>query len=461
MKKITFLLLFSCACFFAQNSNIQFTNSSYPFGLKPTNIQNSDAKDAYIQWKNAFVDTNCGGGRARVKFDDPNFTVSEGIAYGMLLAAYANDKELLDGLWKYYKSHRNANGVMHWKIKGCDTVDGQNGATDAELDVAIALIVAGKRFGNSGEINYDNDAKELIAAMKQHEIEAGTFVLKPGDAWGGSDNTNPSYFAPGYFRVYGEFTNDVQFWNNVTQKSYAVLNANLSVNNAVDCLVSDWCKADGSYSDIVPWAFNSGKSFYYDAARTPWRIATDFLWYGKAEASDYLKKCENFVNRVGGLNNIKAGYHQDGTSVHNFNDPVFTGSFASALLVVNNQTTVDNAYATTKNLTSTQYFATTLRVLYMFTLSGNLFNPVSEVLSVEEVKENKVKQILYPNPTTNELRLVNFKLGNKVTIYNALGKEIMTADVKNSNMELVDVSRLSSGIYFINSGNVKIKFIKK
>ena len=460
MKKITLLCLLSIVSIFSQNSNIQFENIAYPFGDMPTNVQTSDLRDAYIQWKNAFVDTNCTNGRARVKFDNPNFTVSEGIAYGMLLSAYANDKELFDGLWKYYQSHTNANGVMHWKIEGCNTVNGQNGATDAELDVAIALIVAGKRFGNTSGIDYHQEAKDLIAIMKQHEVEANSYVLKPGDAWGGSNNTNPSYFAPGYFRVYGEFTNDVQFWNNVKTKTYEILNANLSVNNAVDCLVSDWCKADGSYSDIVPWAFNSGKSFYYDAARTPWRIATDFLWYGKTEASDYLKKCENFVNRVGGIDNITAGYNQNGTQIHTFKDPTYTGSFAASLMN-SGQSTVDNAYTTTKNLTSTAYFATTLRVLYMFTLSGNLFNPVSGVLSTEEVTQEKKNVIVYPNPATNELRLVNFKLGNKVKIYNMLGKVIMTTDVKNSNMEMVNVSQLPSGIYFINSNGVKIKFIKK
>ncbi|WP_299617398.1 glycosyl hydrolase family 8 [uncultured Tenacibaculum sp.] len=459
MRKITLLLLFCVVSIVAQNSNIQFSNTTYPFGSMPSNVQEADLKDAYVQWKANFA-TTCTGGRARIKFDDPNFTVSEGIAYGMLLSAYANDKELFDGLWKYYKSHTNANGVMNWKIEGCDTVNGQNGATDAELDAAIALIIAGNRFGNTGILNYHQEAKDLIAIMKQHEIEATSYVLKPGDAWGGSNNTNPSYFAPAYFRVYGKFTNDVQFWDNVTAKTYEILNANLSVNNAVDCLVSDWCKADGSYSDIVPWAFNSGKSFYYDAARTPWRIATDYIWFGKTDASSYLAKCENFVSRVGGLDNITAGYNQDGTQIHTFKDPTYTGSFAASLMN-SNQTVVDNAYSTTKNLTSTAYFATTLRVIYMFTLSGNFYNPVSEVLSNEEVVQQQKDIIIYPNPTTNELRLVNFELGKKVKIYNTLGKEIMTTDVKNSNMELVDVSELPTGIYFINSGKVKIKFIKK
>lgn len=468
MKTFLICLFLSIYCSVAQNSAIQFTNADYPFGSKPTNVQSNDLEQAYLDWKNRFADASCSDGRARVKFDDPNFSVSEGIAYGMLLSAYANDKELFDGLWKYYKSHRNPNGVMHWKINGCDTVDGQNGATDAELDAAIALIIAGNRFDNSGTINYHEDAKELIAVMKQHEVEANTYVLKPGDAWGGSNNTNPSYFAPGYYKVYGEFTNDQQFWNNVIVKTYEVLNANLSTNNAVGGLVSDWCKADGTYSDIVPWAHNAGKSYYYDAARTPWRIATDYLWFGENNAKDYLSKCQNFVTGVGGINKITAGYNQDGTQIPGnsgtpYKDVVFTGAFSSALMISTNQNMVDEAYTALKSQTSNAYFANTLRVLYMYTMSGNLYNPNANtaVLNTEEFNNQKINSIAYPNPSSEKLHLTNFDLGSIIKIYDSVGKEVMSISVKNANIDVLNISTLSPGVYFIKSKKKTIRFIRK
>jgi endo-1,4-beta-D-glucanase Y len=64
----------------------------------------------------------------------------------MLLAAYAAVKTTFDGLWKYYLSQKNSNGVMNWKIGGCTGVTGQNGATDAELDAAMALIIASEQW---------------------------------------------------------------------------------------------------------------------------------------------------------------------------------------------------------------------------------------------------------------------------------------------------------------------------
>lgn len=393
MKIITTLLMSLMVFSFAnaQNSNINYLNKNYEYGTLPNNIGSTDMQTAYTTWKATYVESTCSNGSARIRFDDPAYTVSEGIAYGMLLSAYANDQELFDGLWSYYQINSNSNGVMNWKILGCTTVEGFGGATDAEIDVAIALIIAGNRFGNNSGVNYHNDAETLIAAIKEHEVESGTFVLKPGDSWGGSQNTNPSYLAPGYFKVYGEFTNDQTFWNNVANKSYQILNANLSVNNAVDCLVSDWCKADGSYSDIVPWAYESGRTYYYDAARTPWRIATDYVWYGSAESASYTGKCRNFVSSKGGINQIKAGYTQSGNVIGDYQDPTFTGAFASAILSSTSQSEVNTAYTTLKNQTSTAYFASTLRVLYMYTMSGNLYNPLADddtdSLSVSSISE--------------------------------------------------------------------------
>ncbi|MER3524273.1 MAG: hypothetical protein C4326_09455 [Ignavibacteria bacterium] len=47
-------------------------------------------------------------------------------------------------------------------------------------------------------MNYLQQAITQINRVYQHEVERNTYVLKPGDTWGGSSVTNPSYFAPAY-----------------------------------------------------------------------------------------------------------------------------------------------------------------------------------------------------------------------------------------------------------------------
>ena len=350
-------------------------NKTYGYGTMPTNKNSQDAISNYNTWKTNFVEA-CANGRFRVKFDDRSQTVSEGIGYGMLLSAYAGDRTLFDGLWNYYKDNRNGNGVMNWKINGCSGTLGSNGATDSEVDAAMALIVADYQWGATGSINYKNDAKTLITAIKNFEVEAGSYVLKPGDQFGGSNLTNASYFAPGYFRTFATYMNDT-FWNNVADKTYVVINNNLTVNNAAGGLVSDWSTASGSYSSSAGGYANGGKNYSYDAARTPWRIAVDYVWYGNASAKAYSKKSSDFVRvNLGGSQNVKDGYSQNGSAVSNYHNSTFVGAFASAAMGGENQSHLDNSYSDLKGINDAgSYFNQTLKTLYLFLLTGNFYLP--------------------------------------------------------------------------------------
>ena len=348
-------------------------NRAYPNGLMATNKNSQDAATNYSTWKTNYLEA-CNNGRFRVKFDDRSQTVSEGIGYGMLLSAYAAERSIFDGLWNYYKDNRNGNGVMNWKTSGCSGTIGYNGATDSEVDVAMALIVADYQWGSTGTINYKNDAKALISAIKNFEVEAGSFVLKPGDQFGGSSNTNPSYFAPGYFRAFAAYTND-NFWISVADKCYVVINNNLSVNNAVGGLVSDWCQASGNYS--------AGRNYSYDAARTPWRIAVDYAWYGNTSAKAYSKKSSDFVRiNLGGSQNVKDGYSQNGSAISGYHNSTFVGAFACAAMGGENQAHLDNSYGDLKGLNDAgSYFNQSLKTLYLFFLSGNFYLPGATVVN--------------------------------------------------------------------------------
>ena len=350
-------------------------NKTYGFGTMPTNKNSSDAISNYNTWKTNFVEA-CANGRFRVKFDTRSQTVSEGIGYGMLLSAYAGDRILFDGLWNYYKDNRNGNGVMNWKINGCSGTLGANGATDSEVDAAMALIVADYQWGSTGAINYKNDARTLITAIKNFEVEAGSYVLKPGDQFGGSNLTNASYFAPGYFRAFATYMND-SFWNNVADKAYVVINNNLTVNNAAGGLVSDWSTASGSYSSAAGGYANGGRNYSYDAARTPWRIAVDYVWYGNASAKAYSKKSSDFVRvNLGGSQNVKDGYSQNGSAISSYHNSTFVGAFASAAMAGENQTHLDNSYSDLKGINdANSYFNQTLKTLYLFLLTGNFYLP--------------------------------------------------------------------------------------
>ena len=457
------LLLLSIAflCLKSHSQTQPFpANKSYLYGLAATNKSSQDAKNNYDIWKTNFVE-DCANQRKRIKFDNPSQTVSEGIGYGMLLSVYMADKTLFDGLWLYYKDNRNSNGVMNWRINGCSGVDGANGATDAELDVAFALIVADYQWGSTANINYKTDAKTLIAAVKAHEIEANTFVLKPGDQFGGSQITNPSYFSPAYYRAFGTFTNDVTFWNQVASKSYVIINNNLTVNNAVGGLVSDWCTESGAYSSQAGGYNNAGKSYTYDAARTPWRIAVDYLWYGNTDAKTYSKKSSDFVRiNLGGSANIKDGYNQDGSLRGQWHNATFVGAFACAAMAGENQAHLNTSYTDLNNLNEpTSYFNQTLKTLYSFLLTGNFYLPPTATLSNESFDIEKSTVTLYPNPSADKFTVFAPEKST-ILVISPQGK-IISEQKTNAETTEINLANHSSGLYLIKITNENKSITKK
>jgi endoglucanase len=113
--------------------------------------------------KNPFFHNNAG--RAYVHFNQDGVsspkdavTVSEAVGFGMLAAVLAGPKYDFDAFLKMYESFSNArSGMMGWEIverggvlKFNDDLNanGNDSATDGDMDAAVALILAGERFSD-------------------------------------------------------------------------------------------------------------------------------------------------------------------------------------------------------------------------------------------------------------------------------------------------------------------------
>ncbi|MBI4129048.1 MAG: hypothetical protein HY460_03260, partial [Parcubacteria group bacterium] len=240
----------------------------------------------YAEWKRRFVTAQgAGAGGLRVQMPEDNYnTVSEGQGYGLLLAVFNNDRATFDALWNYTKRYRDTRGLMHWRIDRYGAVTGKNAATDGDEDIAFALLAASKKWNA-----YTTEARNYIAAIYAYEVEAGTFVLKPGDVWGGSDATNPSYFAPAYYKEFARFTGNTG-WIKVADKSYEILRL---ARNASTGLVPEWTTAQGTSATRITWNA-SRDNFSYNAVRTPWRIALDWSWNSDPRAYDITNTMTRF-----------------------------------------------------------------------------------------------------------------------------------------------------------------------
>lgn len=287
----------------------------------PSVNRNYHVRERYEEWKRDNVTADGAGGELRVKRPnepglEPNSTVSEGIAYGMLLAVYMNDQSLFDALWRYEQKWLNDNKLMHWYINAAGTqILGENAASDADEDMAWALVMADRQWGGSGSLDrsYLDWAKDQIQRVWDFQILEGK-LLKPGDKWGGWDVTNISYFAPSYYRVFAQVTGN-QGWHDVVTTSYDALNNSLKpeYGNVENGLVPAWSSSEGE----LP---RDPKHYQYDSCRTPFRIGLDYCHFGEPRAKEYLDKISGFFSGVGAANLVD-GYELNGTPRPEFGGP--------------------------------------------------------------------------------------------------------------------------------------------
>ena len=349
--------------------------ATYNFGIKPQFHKWNDVQNIYQGWRSSFVESD--GELTRVKFDDPDYTVSEGIAYGMLISVYMdnalnNTRADFDGMWAYYKKFRNASGVMDWKVDGFSTVVATGGASDAELDAAVALLMAHKQWG---EDSYLADALELISIIKEHEVTPEGILL-PGDQW---NTLNPSYYSWAGFELFAAVDPaNADFWLNVRDKQYSLAQ---SAAHSSTGLIPNWIDETGA-ADDPGTGYAYPENFGFDAVRIPWRAAWAYTWYGHSEAQAIASKIGHWSlsKTEGNPAAIRDGYTLSG-AVETGRDgyeagPAFTGAFATASMTdAELQGYLDATYAQLSIQTGDYpYYQVTLQVLYTLLLTGNMPN---------------------------------------------------------------------------------------
>lgn len=295
-----------------------------------------------------------------------NTFVSEGIGYGMLMMVYFSDNTTsyqtqFDKLWAFYKAGVNEHGLMNWSFGGLNPSNNKaNAATDAEMDVAAALIMASYQFGDE---KYLTEARTLLKNVKQYEFEENG-LHKPGDAW--NDKKNPSYIAPAYYRLFAKVdTENATFWNTTAMDAnYALLEAN---------------SAEYSTGLFDNWSDSKGKgldgNYGYDAARTPWRLAQDFYWFDESKAKTMLDKLGTWVSSKA-AKDIRGNINRNG-SVENWaaHNSTFVATLMTSLVTdASRQGKLDEFWSEAVSLGEEAYFEQSLKILCGLLVSGNMPN---------------------------------------------------------------------------------------
>lgn len=322
-------------------------------------------------------------------------SISEGQGYGMIIMTLmaGNDtttQQIYNGLYQYYKAHtsENSNYFMAWaQTNSFKNADGSS-ATDGDLDIAYSLLLADAQWGSSHAINYLAEAKAMLGAIMQQEINATTFsILLSNSVERDSKDyfdMRSSDFMPAHCKVFNNIIHNPQ-WEKVTDKNYQLF-AFLQKHFSPDAgLVPDFIRHINQ--NPVPCGANYLESKYdgqynYNACRVPWRIATDYIVNGDLLSKIFVEKINRWIRSTTDNNpdNISAGYTLQGNDIggRNFEALSFISSFAvSAMVDEKNQRWLNSLwdYMIDFKLNQFDYYDNTIKMIALIILSGNYWIP--------------------------------------------------------------------------------------
>jgi endoglucanase len=368
----------------------------------------------YNEWRRKYLRPGCGGRYIYVAAnttaaDDNAFinrttlTVSEAHGYGMLIFAWMagfdpHAKTYFDGMVRYWIRFKATSGVglMAWnQVIGCANAtktpsgvafDGGTSATDGDLDIAYALLLADKQWGSAGALNYRQLAISAIQAIRLRESNPITHHMLLGD-WASPTSksyyhTRPSDFTLSHWRAFALATKHAE-WTNILNSTYTIIQRLQTVYSPVTGLLPDF--AIGVNTGARPPTGQlleqpTDGAYSYNACRTPWRIGMDFLLYGDRRALTAVTKINTWIQRksAGDPAKIVNGYRLNGAAIGAGPDLPFSAPLGvSAMVSSANQAWLNKLWASVVAVpvTDGDYFGNTLKMLSMIAMSGNAWKP--------------------------------------------------------------------------------------
>lgn len=271
-------------------------------------------KKSYDSYKSNFMSAE---GRI-IDPDRNNVTTSEGQSYMLLRSVIIGDKETFDLIYNWTKNNLQRNDKLFAWIWGKNSENNYeildfNSASDADADIAFALLLAYEKWGDS---RYLEEAVPIIQSIWDNETKMidNHLVLMPGTSQTNSEKieVNPSYFAPYQYRFFQKY-DDLHNWTCVIDSSYYYLNEVMS--KTATGLPPNWFllkKNDKTGWDIV-LEDSQRSDFSYDAIRVFTRIYLDYVRTGEKRAQPILEKSKFFIEKWKDNKRFYVNYQANGT----------------------------------------------------------------------------------------------------------------------------------------------------
>ncbi|WP_151735013.1 glycosyl hydrolase family 8 [Paenibacillus tengchongensis] len=366
-------------------------HTTYTAGtIKPNHVtqtaMDNAVKTKWDAWKAAYLKP-AGTGKYYVKYNSAGETVSEAHGYGMLftvlMAGYDGSAQTyFNGLYNYYTAHPSSINpyLMAWKQNSSfQNIEGEDSAADGDMDIAYSLLLAHKQWGSTGTVNYLQAATNIINAIMNSDINQTQWTIRLGD-WASSGTyntaTRTSDFLLNHLKGFKAAMGDAR-WQNVIDKTYSIIGSLYSGYSSTTGLLPDFSVYSGGVYKPAAANFledaNDGH-YNYNACRTPWRIATDYLITGDNRALAQLTQLNSWIKTKTGSApaNIVDGYKLNGTTFGSYNSGAFYAPFGvSAMISPSNQSWLNALWTHTAGSGAEDYYEDSIKLFSMLVMSGN------------------------------------------------------------------------------------------
>ena len=258
---------------------------------------------------------------------------SEGISYGMMIAAQMDKKAVFDAIWNWAMTYmyvsspeHPSEGYFSWSLKTDGTPNSETPAPDGEEYMVMALYFASNRWGDGkGIYDYKAWADRILTAMRHHPTKKGMTKFGPRTVhsmvneehklirfvpnFEKNDFTDPSYHLPAFYELWARWgpVGDIDFWAAAADSSRDFF---VKTTHPVTGLAPDYANFDGTpYS--TPWNKRSA-NFSFDARRTQMNWAVDWSWWRKDPRQQELSNRIQAFFASEGMNTYGTEYSLDG-----------------------------------------------------------------------------------------------------------------------------------------------------
>lgn len=270
-----------------------------------------------------------------------SITTSESQSYTMLRAVWENDPSVFSTTWNWTKKNlQQTNGLFAWEwgknpngTYGIMVANGgEHTASDADSDIALALITAGNRWHNQA---YISEGSAVAGAIWQNEVVPikGLYYLAADNLEKTASTPyiviNPSYFAPYSYTIFAKYDKSNP-WGTLASDSLSELasisKANLNTK-ASDGLPPDWAivyRASGVLAADPSRRLDT--NFGYNAIRSVWRVALDWEWFKNPQAKKLLSSYSFLYHAWKSKHQLKAVYSHSGKPLEDYGSYAMYGA---------------------------------------------------------------------------------------------------------------------------------------